>query len=200
MAETFELVGKVVGLEQKKYRDGRGPIPGFWTVKLQTEAGERSCSFNSDVRKNPRNPNSDREPHPDFPLIQRAQASGESIRIRGHITYKGEGENRWEFKNGTTAEPLSSAASSEVQTPGSSEATSSHLDEAKWAVENILAHSDFEGTLDDQEMARVREGARDLIETTHEVAAELEKPGEDSDGTVADRDELQEKRRRKGIA
>jgi hypothetical protein len=49
-------------------------------------------------------------------------------------------------------------------------------------------------------MARVREGAKDLIETTHEVAAELEKPGEDSDGTVDDRDELQEKRRSKGIA
>ena len=27
MAEPVEMVGKVVGLEQKKYRDGRGPIP-----------------------------------------------------------------------------------------------------------------------------------------------------------------------------
>jgi hypothetical protein len=95
MAETFELVGRVVGLEQKRYRDGRGPIPGFWTVKLQTEAGERSCSFNSDVRKNPRDPNRE-------------------------------------------------------------------------------------------------EDATNLVEATHEVAAVLEEPGENSDGSVADGDELRE--------
>ena len=200
MAEPFEMVGKVVGLEQKKYRDGRGPIPGFWAVKLQTDAGERICSFNSKVRKNPRDPDSDREPHPDFPLVQRAQISGEPIRIRGHITYKGEGENRWGFKNGTSAELLASASASDPQAPSSPESTSSSLEEAKWGVENILAHSGIEDALDDEEMTRVKEGAKNLVEATHEVAEELEEPRVDRDGSATDRDELQEKRRRKGIA
>jgi hypothetical protein len=36
MPEDFEITGTVDGLEQKRYRDGGGLIPDFWTVKLQT--------------------------------------------------------------------------------------------------------------------------------------------------------------------
>lgn len=213
MAETFELEGKVVGLEQKRYRDGRGPIPGFWTVKLQTDSGERSCSFNSDRRKRLRDPQSEREPHPDFAIIQQAQVTGEAIRIRGHITYKGEGEDRRGFKNGTSAElasvtqtvepPATSGSGStgappEDATPPS--VTDSNLDDAKWAVENVLGQMEIEGPLEENDSAKVKEGAKRLVQSTHEVARELSEPPETGEESAADRDELGEKRRSKGIA
>jgi hypothetical protein len=45
MRERFELRGTVTALEQKRSRDGGALIPGFWSVKLHTSEGERSCSF-----------------------------------------------------------------------------------------------------------------------------------------------------------
>jgi hypothetical protein len=181
MAETFELTGTVVALEQKKYRDGRGPIPGFWNVKLHTEQGERSCSFNSERRTNPRDPESSTEPHPDFALIQRAQVSGERITIAGRVTYKGEGENRRGFKNGLSAVPEASSPESPSAPPAAEAGAVADREDAKWAVENVLPEV-ADGPLDEDDVAAVKDSARRLIEATHEVAEEInETPEKGSD-------------------
>jgi hypothetical protein len=198
MAETFEIAGTVVALEQKKYRDGRGPIPGFWNVKLQTEQGERSCSFNSERRTNPRDSESPTEPHPDFALIQRAQVSGEKIRIAGRVTYKGEGENRRGFKNGVSAhfEASSPESPSGPSAPGASAAAPADGDEVKWAVENVLPEV-VDGPLDDDDVAAVKDSARRLIEATHELADETTETKKEG-SAPADLDAHRKRRRSTG--
>jgi hypothetical protein len=177
MAETFELEGTVISLEQKRYRSGGGLIPGFWSVKLQTAQGERSCSFNSTRRKDPGDPSSETVPHPDFEIVQRAQATGESIRIRGHLTHKGEGPDRRTFKNGTSAELVGSASTTQWGTVAAGAATKSRsageeadIDDAKWAVGLVVDDMDLERPPSDEEMSEIKETAEKLVSTARDVA------------------------------
>jgi hypothetical protein len=177
MAETFELEGTVISLEQKRYRSGGGLIPGFWSVKLHTDEGERSCSFNSTRRKDPRDPSSETVPHPDFEIVQRAQASGERIRIRGHLTHKGEGPDRRTFKNGTSAELVASGSqarpeidAADARSPGDE----ADIDDAKWAVGLVVDDMDLEQPPTDEEMSEIKESAQKLVATAREVAEDAE--------------------------
>jgi hypothetical protein len=181
MAETFELEGTVISLEQKRYRSGGGLIPGFWSVKLQTPQGERSCSFNSTRRKDPRDPNSETVPHPDFKIVQRAQATGELIRIRGHLTHKGEGQDRRTFKNGTSAELVGTASQAQQPTDATPAATEGRnagdeadIDDAKWAVGLVVEDMDLEHPPSDEEMSEIKETAEKLVSTAREVAEDAD--------------------------
>jgi hypothetical protein len=181
MAETFELEGTVISLEQKRYRSGGGLIPGFWSVKLQTAQGERSCSFNSTRRKDPHDPSSETVPHPDFEIVQRAQATGEPIRIRGHLTHKGEGPDRRTFKNGTSAELVGRASESPQGTDATRMATESRsageeadIDDAKWAVGLVVDDMDLEHPPSDEEMSEIKETAEKLVSTARDVAEDAD--------------------------
>jgi hypothetical protein len=181
MAETFELEGTVISLEQKRYRSGGGLIPGFWAVKLQTAQGERSCSFNSTRRKEPSESSSEMVPHPDFELVQRAQATGEPIRIRGHLTHKGDGPDRRTFKNGTSAELVGSASqargptdAAEAVTEGRNAGDEADIDDAKWAVGLVVDDMDLEHPPSDDEMSEIKETAEKLVSTAREVAEDAE--------------------------
>jgi hypothetical protein len=200
MPERFEITGRVTALEQKRYREGGGLIPGFWSVKLQTPEGERTCSFNSDRRKSPSDPNGAREPHPDFALIQRAQTTGETIRIRGHLTTKGDRT----FKNGTSAELVGSEAeqaASPPSVPAAPTASRSEVEDAKWAVETILPRVDVDPPMGERDQAHIKEEAHKLLAATEDVAEDLV-TGDDerTEGTSELERRRGEKRRRKGIA
>jgi hypothetical protein len=177
MAETFELEGTVISLEQKRYRSGGGLIPGFWSVKLQTSEGERSCSFNSARRKDPRDPNSETIPHPDFEVIQRAQVTGAPIRIRGHLVHKGEGPERRTFKNGTSAELIGAGAGSRqvggehIDTGRGTEVERDpDIDDAKWAVGLVVEDMDLDHPPTEEEMSEIEETADKLVSAAREVA------------------------------
>jgi hypothetical protein len=187
MPDSFEITGTVVGLEQKRYREGGGLIPGFWNVTLQTDEGARSCSFNSDRRGNPRDPDSEREPHPDFTLLQRAQATGEAIRITGDVVRKG-GRS---FKNGRTAELAGSA-----QDPPGRAAASAGMEDARWAVEQALERAEVTAPLGDDDMAHVRREAGKLLGVAREVAADPSPEDGVDHGNELDR--RRERRRREG--
>ena len=181
MADTFELEGTIISLEQKRYRSGGGLIPGFWSIKLQTAQGDRSCSFNSTRRKDPRDPSSETVPHPDFEIVQRAQASGEPIRIRGRLTHKGEGPDRRTFKNGTSAELVGSASQTRPGTDAIQAATErrsageeADIDDAKWAVGLAVEDMDLEHPPSDEEMSEVKATAEKLVSTAREVAEDAD--------------------------
>jgi hypothetical protein len=194
MPENFEITGTVDGLEQKRYRDGGGLIPGFWTVKLQTPEGERSSSFNSVRRKNPRDPNSATEPHPDFALIQQAQATGQPIRIRGHLTRKGEGESARTFKNGTSAELVEAAESTTQANVTPAASPDRDMENAKWAVEAVLPPVDAANPMSENDLERVKQEARTLLRATKEVADEASEGGPGS----TELSELERRRERRG--
>ena len=132
MAERFELVGLIDALEQRRYKSGE-PIEGLWGVKLRTDDGIRSCSFNSTVPKDWGNPSGERRPHPDFAILQQAMATQEPVRIKGTVAHKGDRT----YQNGTRAEivadqaPVTSRA--EKSAPEKS-AAAVPMDDAKWAV------------------------------------------------------------------
>lgn len=206
MPEEFEETGTISAVEQKRYRDGGGLIPGFWSVKLQTPSGERSVSFNSERRKDPRDRNSPTEPHPDFGLIQRALASGETVRIRGHLTRKGEGENARTFKNGTSAELIDAPPAEGVPTPpGNAEGAASaapepEMEDAKWAVETVLPQAGVDSPMSDSDVERVKQEAEKLLDATRDVAdGSLE---DDANTTVPSELEQrrEQRRRREGLA
>jgi hypothetical protein len=194
MPENFEITGTVDGLEQKRYRDGGGLIPGFWTVKLQTPEGQRSSSFNSVRRKNPRDPNSATEPHPDFELIQRAQATGQPIRVRGHLTRKGEGESARTFKNGTSAELVEAAAGATQANITPAAPPDRDMENAKWAVEAVLPSVDAANPMSENDLERVKQEAGKLLHATKEVADDASQGGPGS----AELSELERRRERRG--
>lgn len=199
MPEEFEITGTVSAVEQKRYRDGGGLIPGFWSVKLQTAEGERSCSFNSERRKDPQDRNSAREPHPDFSLIQRAQVSGERVRIRGHLTRKGDGENARTFKNGTAAELVDTAVKKTADDV-SPAAVEPNMGDAKWAIETVLPTVDAESPMSEKDLDRVKQEAGRLLDATKEVAEGTD----DVVSTTSDPSDLerrrQQRKEREGIA
>ena len=132
MAERFELVGLIDALEQRRYKSGE-PIEGLWGVKLRTDDGIRSCSFNSTVPKDWDNPSGGRRPHPDFAILQQAMATQEPVRIKGAVARKGDRT----YQNGTRAEIV--ADHTPVSTPSEGGASVKKepavpMDDAKWAV------------------------------------------------------------------
>jgi hypothetical protein len=198
MPEEFEMTGTVSAVEQKRYREGGGLIPGFWNVKLQTSEGERSVSFNSERRINPGERNSPTEPHPDFALIQGALASGQAIRIRGRLTRKGEGEDARTFKNGMSAELVAPTEGAPVRSPDS--ATSEpEMENAKWAVGTVLPQLNIEGTMSENDLTHVKQEAGKLLDATEEVA---DQPSNE-EGNATEPTELErrreERRKRKGL-
>jgi hypothetical protein len=205
MPDEFEETGTISAVEQKRYRDGGGLIPGFWSVKLQTPSGERSVSFNSERRKDPRDRNSPTEPHPDFGLIQRALASGETIRIRGHLTRKGEGENARTFKNGTSAELIAAPAAEGVATQpsnaaGAASAPEPQLEDAKWAVETVLPQAGVDSPMSDRDLERVKQEAEKLLDATRDVAdGSLEDDANSTTPSELER-RREQRRRREGLA
>lgn len=180
--ESFELVGTVTTLEQKKKQDGT-LIPGFWTVKLQTAQGERTCSFNSVRRIVAKDPDSDMEPHPDFPVIQQAQATGETVRITGYLTQK----NEKTFKNGTAAEivaagtkstwtePAKSNGGGTPQAspqPGITQTSGLSIDEERaWrALAIVVPQLEFEQPSAEEQVEWTREKALKLVNLAQQIA------------------------------
>ena len=134
MADRFEVVGTVEGLEQRQYRSG-DPIPGLWAVRLRTTNGSRTVSFNSTIPVDWENPQGDRRPHPNFALLQEAMATQQPLRIRGTVVEKG-GRT---YYNGTRAELVTDSPAGEAKQESPS---STHdkpnpgvdMEDAKWAV------------------------------------------------------------------
>jgi hypothetical protein len=141
MRQRFELVGKVIGLEQKRFRTEE-PIPDLWQVKLLTDEGERSVSFKSSVPKSGDDPQGESVPHPDFSTIQKAMETGATLRINGYVsTQEINGQPR-ELKSGTSAELIDvsesqAAARRDHPARGSSE-IDIDKDDAKWASDNVI--------------------------------------------------------------
>jgi hypothetical protein len=132
VAERFELIGLIDALEQRRYKSGE-PIEGLWGVKLRTDGGIRSCSFNSTVPKDWGNPSGERRPHPDFSILQQAMATQEPVRIKGTVARKGD----LTYQNGTRAEIVANQAPVSVRPErGASDkkAPAVPMDDAKWAV------------------------------------------------------------------
>lgn len=194
---TFELVGPVIGLEIRK-KDG-APIPGFWSLKIDTQEGERTCSFNSTRAKDKRNPKGEQEPHPDFPILQTAQATGQWVRVKGNISSKGEKT----FKNGTSAElvpegtpmmwsedggwkdaqqgqlgaaQVGSASTGATGLSGSQSASAAldtKLEEAWRALAVIVPLLEVETPAEDEQEAWIGERSLKLIHLARQIAARL---------------------------
>jgi hypothetical protein len=199
MPEEFEMTGTVSAVEQKRYREGGGLIPGFWNVKLQTTEGERSVSFNSERRTNPRDRNSPTEPHPDFVHIQRALTTGEVIRIRGRLTRKGEGESARTFKNGETAELVGTTAAERVENTDSEAGPEPEMENAKWAVGTVLPQLDVEGPMSETDLTRIKQEAEKLLDATEEVA---DRPGDEHANTTGPTElerRREQRRKRQGL-
>ena len=193
MGERFQWSGRISGIEQKRRRSGE-PLEGLWDVTLETPDGKRRLSFNSSMPKDWDRPRGERIPHPDFEILQKAQAEGLEVSISGTVTAKGEPGSERRFYNGRKA--------ALVGTPGREPASGDRVptadeppsrvvanEEARWAVG--LAADQLDITPGDRrDLENVRRLSRDLLDAAHDVA------GQQEAGEVVDLDD--ERKRRSG--
>jgi hypothetical protein len=193
MGERFQWSGRISVIEQKRRRSGE-PIEGLWDVTLQTPDGKRRLSFNSSVPKDWDRPRGERIPHPDFEILQKAQAEGLEVSITGTVTTKGEPGSERRFYNGRKAtllatldrEPASGDRAPTAEEPPGGAVTD---EEARWAVG--LAADQLDITSGNRrDLENVRRLSRDLLDAAHDVA------GQQEAGEVVDLDD--ERKRRSG--
>lgn len=153
--EKFRRVGTVSKVEGVKKQDGT-VVANLFKVVLNTDEGERTCSYSTNVRKGEA-PNAERIAA--LGLAQQAQLTGEPVVVSGYISEKGDGDDKRTFYNGTAIKPLAQwqqehpdEQAEQLPTPKPSsngspvqvqQAVSSNDEKAAWALRAVLDNIAF---------------------------------------------------------